>query len=163
MLTELLNNYGKLGVEALKQDVQKVSATGQTAESLRYEVTKKDTVQSLTFYARAFFKALETGRGPRKSSEYQEYDKRLEEYLTTRGIESKVSKSGIKYFKLGKSWMSAKGLAYKINKEGDSVYKKGGRVVYTPTIQRLIEEITAAVKKDTIGMFIAEIRSAARS
>lgn len=158
-LETTLNNFGKLGVQALKQDVQNVSTTGKTANSIRYEVTLKNEIYSLTFFARAFFSTLETGRGPRKSSAYGGFDNSLEEYLNAKGLESKTSKNGIKYFKLGNSWMSAKSLAYLINKEGDKTYKEGGRVIYSPTITKLVAEIKRAVTQDFIHSAITRIKN----
>lgn len=155
MLSQVLDNYGNLGVAALKQDVDKVSATGKTAASIRYEVVQKDTMQSLVIYGRQFFKALETGRGPRKSNQYQEFDVSMYEYMQARGIGSDLPEKKRKQL--------ARFLAWKINKEGDKTYKAGGRIVYSPTLTRIIEELTEAVKKDRIGMFISEIRSAAKA
>lgn len=155
MLSQVLDNYGKLGVAALKQDVDKVSATGKTAASIRYEVVQKDTMQSLVIYGRQFFKALETGRGPRKSNQYQEFDVSMYEYMQARGIGSDLPEKKRKQL--------ARFLAWKINKEGDKTYKAGGRIVYSPTLTRIIKELTEAVKKDVIGMFISEIRSAAKA
>lgn len=153
-----LTEYGKLGVLALRTDVQKYSATGKTADSIRFEIgVESDGTMILRILGRAYFKALETGRGPRRSSEYQQYDVSLQEYLESKGLPSKVSKSGIKYFKLGESWMSAKSLAYKINKEGDSVYKKGGRIVYSPTLTKLVQEIKRAIVSDYSKFIISEI------
>lgn len=145
----ILIQYGQLGVEALKADVQKVSATGETADSLRFEVTGKDTVISLKIIARAFFEALETGRGPRKSGQYGEFDIKMYEYMQARGIGSDLPEK--------KRRQLAKFLTYKINKEGDSVYKAGGRIVYSPTLQRIIEELTNAIKKDVVGFYVQDI------
>lgn len=153
-----LTDYGKLGVLALRHDVQKVSATGKTADSIRFEVSvESDGTTILRFLGRKFFKALETGRGPRKSSQYQEYDISLEEYLKARGLPQKKTKSGRLYFKLGEHWFSAKSLAWKINKEGDSVYKKGGRIVYSPTLTKLVSELKRAITQDFSKLIIRQI------
>lgn len=141
----------------MRTDVQKVSATGKTADSIRFEVSvSKDNI-ILSFFGRQFFKALETGRGPRKSSQYGKFDIGLEEYLDSRGVQTKVSKGGIKYYKLGNSWMSAKSLAYKINKEGDSVYNGGGRIVYSKTLTKLVSELKRAITQDFAKFYIKEI------
>lgn len=153
-----LTDYGKLGVLALRTDVQKVSATGKTADSIRFEVSaESDGTVTLRFLGRAFFKALETGRGPRKSSTYQQYDISLQEYLEAKGLPSKISKTGVKYFRLGEYWFSAKSLAWKINKEGDSVYKKGGRIVYSPTLTKLVSELKRAITQDFKKLIISQI------
>lgn len=153
-----LKNFGVIGVELLKKDVEKVSATGRTKDSIRFELEVFDNGDmTLTFYGREYFKTLETGRGPRRNSEYQQYDLSLEKYLEARGVPSKVSKSGIKYFKLKDSWVSAKSLAHKINKEGDETYKKGGRVVYSETLAKLVQEISRAISQDFAKFYLSEI------
>lgn len=153
-----LTEYGKLGVLALRTDVQKVSVTGKTADSIRFEVSvETGGAVILRILGRKFFKALETGRGPRKSSEYGQFDLSLQEYLESRGLPSKVSKNGVKYFKLGEHWFSAKSLAWKINKEGDSVHKKGGRIVYSDTLTKLAQEIKRAIVSDFSKLIIREI------
>jgi hypothetical protein len=158
LIVNRLTEFGKLGVLALRTDVQEVSATGKTADSIRFEISvESDGTIVLRYLARAFFKALETGRGPRKSSEYQQYDVSLEEWLESRGLPSKTSKSGVKYFKLGEHWFSAKSLAWKINKEGDAIYKKGGRIVYSPTLTKLADEIKRAIISDFTRFIISEI------
>lgn len=158
-IEDTLNEYGKLGVESLKGDVRPLSATSKTERSIHHTVEVKYPIYRLRILARQFFSAIETGRGPRKSSSYGGFDKGLEEYLKARGVASKVSKSGTRYYKLGESWVSAKSLAHKINKEGDETYRKGGRVVYSPTIAKLVAEIKAAVKKDFIHAAITRIKN----
>lgn len=156
-IVKTLTDYGKLGVMALREDVQKFSATGKTANSIRFEVSIEPGDITLTFLARAFFKALETGRAPRKSSTYGHFDVNLEEYLEARNLPSKTSKSGVKYFKMGKSLVSAKSLAHKINKEGDSVYREGGRIVYTPTLTKLASELKRAITQEFSKFIIRDI------
>jgi hypothetical protein len=145
-----LTEFGKLGVLALRTDVQEVSATGKTADSIRFEISvESDGTIILRFLARAFFKALETGRGPRKSTEYQEYDVSMYEYMQARGIGADLPEKKRKQL--------AKFLAYKINKEGDSIFKKGGRIVYSPTLTKLAEEIKRAIVSDFRKFLISEI------
>lgn len=137
---KILTDYGKLGVEALRQDVQKVSATGKTADSIRFEVAVENGAITLRFLGRQFFKAIETGRGPRKSSTYQEFDLNLLDYMKARGIGAGLPEKKLKQL--------AKFLAYKINKEGDSVFKQGGRIVYSPTLSKLVSELKRAITQD---------------
>lgn len=162
-ILDILNQYGKLGVDAIQSDVAPLSATGKTKRSVHHTVDQKGDISTLQILARQFFSAMETGRGPRKSSTYGGFDKGLEDYLNARGLQSKVSKGGIKYWKIGESWVSAKSLAHKINKEGDKTFRMGGRVVYSPTIAKLVQEITTAVRKDFIHSSITRIKNASLS
>lgn len=146
----LVTEYGKLGVMALRQDVEKLSATGDTADSIRFEVFQDSNGDiTLTFLARAFFKALETGRAPRKSGQYQEFDLNLLEYMEARGMVSGLTDKQKK--------TKAKSLAWYINKYGDSTYRKGGRIVYSPTITKLVIELKRAITQDFRKLFIREI------
>lgn len=148
----ILNEYGRIGVELLRFDVDKVSATGKTSKSIHYEVKSNEDNSRLTFFARQFFSALETGRGPRKSSDYQQYDKSLLEYMEARGLLSGLTQK--------QKESRAKSLAWYINKHGDETYRKGGRIVYSKTLDKLVKELTEAIKKDVVKSTITEIKKA---
>lgn len=146
----ILTEYGKLGVMALRIDVEKVSATGETADSIRFEVSiENEGNLILRFLARKFFKALETGRGPRKSDEYQQYDLKLLDYMEARGMLTGLTDK--------QKQSKAKSLAWYINKHGDTTYRKGGRIVYSPTITKLVSELKRAITQDFVKFFIREI------
>lgn len=147
-ITAILTRYGTIGVESIKQDVNQVSATGKTAESVRFEVTFKDGRWTLTFYGREFFKAIETGRGPRRSSTYSGFDESLLEYMKARGIGSDLSEKKRKQL--------ARFLAYKINREGDLTYKKGGRIVYSENLSKLVDELIKALATDVVKQYILD-------
>lgn len=144
-VADTLDAYGKLAVELLKQRISSLRATGKTEESIRYEVTEKEYNYNLKVYGRGYFEALETGRGPRKESTYGEFDTHLEEWMEARGFSSKVSKKGIKYYKIGDNWYSGKSLAYMINKRGDKTYRSGGREVYSNELDKFITEMKEGV------------------
>jgi hypothetical protein len=145
-----LTKYGLIGVQALRQDVDKVSATGKTADSIRFEVQKDNQGNlTLTFYGRQFFKTIETGRGPRKSSTYGAFDLNLLEYMNARGIGADLSDK--------KKKQLAKFLAYRINRDGDETFQKGGRVVYSPTLTKLVSEIKNTIIKDFAKLIIRDI------
>lgn len=149
----ILDQYGKLGVHAIKSDIEKVSATGKSAASVRYEVDSESTshLYSLKIFGRKFIKAIETGRGPRKNSDYQEFDVSMLEYMQARGIGADLSEK--------KKKQLAKFLAYKINKEGDSTYKSGGRNVYSKTLDKFVLELIEALKKDKLKEMKEDIKN----
>lgn len=146
-----LARYGLLGVMALRQDVQKVSATGATADSIRFELENTATGWTLRIIGRKFFSTLETGRGPRRSSEYGQFDLNLLDYMNAKGIGSDLTDK--------KKKQLAKFLAYKINKEGDSVFKKGGRIVYSPTLTKLADEFKGAITQGFKRFIIDEVKN----
>lgn len=145
----ILDRAGKLGVEALKQDVQKVSATGETAESIRYEVKSTQTMDRLLIYGRQFFSALETGRGPIQNNQQGEFKENILEWMKARGIGADLSEK--------KRLQLARFFTYKINKEGDQIFKQGGRVVYSPTITKLVMQLKDEVIKDFAKLYLREI------
>lgn len=150
-ITATLKIFGLQGVTALRHDVEKVSATGKTADSIRFEIEIENggKVIILRFLGRQYFKAIETGRGPRKNSTYQEYDLSMYEYMQARGIGADLPEKKRKQL--------AKFLAYRINRDGDSVFQSGGRVVYSPTLTKLASEIKRAITQDFTKFYLREI------
>jgi len=148
----ILNNYGRIGVELLKFAVEKVTATGKTSKSIHFETDSNNETDRLTFFAREFFGTLESGRGPRKSSGYGKFDKSLLEYLEARGLVSGLTQK--------QKESKAKSLAWYINKHGDKTYRDGGREVYSKQLDKLVEEMTKVITKDTKDLYIKEIRNA---
>jgi hypothetical protein len=140
-IEQVLTQYGLMGVQLLRTDVSKVSATGKTADSIRFEIQKKDNGNYIfRLLGREYFSTLETGRGPRKSSSYGEFDLNLLEYMKAKGIGQDLDDK--------KQRQLAKFLAYRINKEGDQTFKSGGRIVYSDTLTKFIQELTRAITKD---------------
>ena len=144
---EILDAYGKIGVEVLRQQVSTISATSKTANSIRYEVTE----DRLKIFGRKFFETIETGRGPRKSSTYGGFDESMYEYMQAKGIGSDLPEK--------KRRQLAKFLAYKINKEGDQTYKHGGRQVYSEALAKIVEELKKALIADFKKSFITLLKS----
>lgn len=149
-LTTILNEYGILGVKAIQDVIRPESATGRTVTSIRFEVKTKNTTETLTIFGRKFISAMETGRGPRKSSEYQGYDQSLLQWMASRGIGTDLTAK--------KKQQLARFLAYKINKEGDALHKAGGRQLYTPVVEKLEKEITERITQDFIQSTITRIK-----
>jgi hypothetical protein len=57
-IKSILTTIGHAGVEALRADVEKVSATGKTKTSIRFEVFISEELQKLSFYGRKYFKTI---------------------------------------------------------------------------------------------------------
>lgn len=131
----------------LQQAVEPYSATGKTVKSIRYEVTPF----RLQIFGRQFFSAIETGRGPRKSSQYGHFDDSMLEYMNARGIGSGLSEK--------KRRQLAKFLAHKINKEGDELFKAGGREVYSDKLDAFIVELEKALTKDFVKSSLTSIKN----
>lgn len=140
-MIEIIERYGQLGVELLKESIREVRATGKTEDSIEFKIQETKDGYNLTFYGREYFKALETGRSPRKSTEYSGLDERLDEWMRVRGFQTKTSKKGTIYYKIGNNWYTGKSLAYMINKKGDKTYRDGGRQLYSDALDELMEEM----------------------
>lgn len=118
------------------------SVTGKTKASVSSEVTPN----RMRGFARGFIHATETGRGPRKSATYSEYDQNLEGWMKAKGFPTKKSKSGVTYYQIGQSWFSAKSLAWKINAKGDKTFRTGGKEVFSDKLDALIAELTDKIE-----------------
>lgn len=153
----ILIKYGKIGKELLKTSISKLRATGDTEKSIGFKVTSDKKSAKLVIYARKFFQTLESGRPPRTSSTYGEFDKSLEKYLEAKSLQKKTTKSGKVYYRLGNSWMTPKSLAYLINKKGDKTHREGGRELYSNEMAELSREIKKEVVDDFKGYFRTEI------
>lgn len=139
-IRNILNNYGILGVEMLKANIGKVSATGKTVNSIDYAVESEEQTDTLLIFGRDYISTLETGRGPRKSSSKGDFLDNMLEYMQARGIGSDLSEKGKKNL--------ARFLTLKINREGDATYKAGGRQVYSNDLDKFVEALKEALRKD---------------
>lgn len=128
-----LDSYGKVGVSLLQSLVPK--ATGKTAASIRYEVYPN----RLVIFAREFFAALETGRGPRKNTEKTDFEARMLEWMAARGVGSDLNEKKRKQL--------ARSLTYMLNKEGDRTFKRGGKDVYSQAVAKFIDELKKEIVK----------------
>jgi hypothetical protein len=125
MLSDILKQQVGIGVDIVKQQVAKYSATNKTVNSI--EGTSDD--KSLQILGRAFIKSMETGRGPRKSTTDGGFKDSMLEYIKVRGMGLGLSEKQQENL--------AKFLVLKINKEGDQLYKMGGgRDVYTKAVEK---------------------------
>lgn len=134
MLSDILKEEVKKGVDIVKQQVAKYSATNKTVNSI--DGTSDD--KSLQIFGRAFIEAMETGRGPRKSSDDGGFKDSMLEYIKARGMGLGLSEKGQENL--------AKFLVLKINREGDQLYRLGGgRDVYTKAVEKFAEDLEKTV------------------
>jgi hypothetical protein len=149
-ITTTLTKFGKRGVHEIKADVARVSATGESAKSVRYEVISDDDTDRLRIVARPYFSTIETGRGPRKSNQDGGFKDKMLDYMKRKGIGADLTEK--------KRAQLAKFLVYRINKEGDKTYKSGGRTIYSDGLLKLVEDLKKELAKDFLKDTTAKIK-----
>lgn len=134
MLSDILKQQVGIGVDIVKQQVAKYSATNKTVNSIE----GKSDDKSLQILGRAFIEAMETGRGPRKSTTDGGFKDSMLEYIKARGMGLGLSEKQQENL--------AKFLVLKINREGDQLYKMGGgRDVYTKAVEKFAADLEKTV------------------
>jgi len=111
MLSEVLKHQAAIGEIMVKQAVSKYSATNKTANSIE-GISGDDWLKIL---GREFIEAMETGRGPRKSSTDSGFKDGMLEYMEARGIGSDLDQKGKENL--------AKFFVWNINKKGDKQHR----------------------------------------
>lgn len=146
MLAQVLDQQGKIGVAVVKAAIEVYSATGKSADSVRYEATGT----TLKIFARGYIEAMETGRGPRQSSQDGNFKDSMLEYMKAKGIGADLTPK--------KREQLAKFLVLRINRDGDKLWQKGGgRDVYSSALDKFVDELMAAVSKDQLEAFQAKV------
>lgn len=148
-IQQVLEVYGSIGEQLLKDAIDQVSATHRTVQSIRHEVTSTDTYDRLTFIGRKYIEALETGVSPTSKGPSSEMIELLTEYAQARGMENPKSAA----------WAMAK----TIQKKGDRTFRIGGRDVYSSELNKFVEELKEEVKKTFRGNYLSEIKQAFKS
>lgn len=145
---EILQAYGPIGVEVLKQAIASVEASGKTTQSIRFEVESTEKKDRLLLIGRAYFELIEKGIRPSGKNPSPDMIKFLTEYATARGMDKPES--------------AAWGIAKTILKEGDKTYRSGGRLVYSPELIKFVEEVKAVIVKEFKRGYLLEIKGAFR-
>lgn len=131
---EILDAYGKIGVERIKQALEQVRATGKTINSVKYETSENNGTSRLIIKARPYTAAIETGVSPSTKGIPPEMITNLTEYAQARGMENPKSAA----------WAMAK----TIKKQGDKTFRSGGREVYSDDVIQLTKDIKKEVSKE---------------
>lgn len=146
-IISILNGYGQSTVQQIKDNLSSTgtSATGKTAQSLRYEVTNEGTKATLKVIGKPYFMVVETGRKPTPN-----YDK--------------PSKAFVQSIK---EWIQAKGgnekfayaIAKSIHKKGTKLFRDGGRtdIVSNVINQNLTDKISLDLLNKFAQQFMASV------
>ena len=145
-IQQILQSYGPIGVEVLKQAIAQVEASGKTAQSIKYEVESTEKKDRLLLIGRAYFELIEKGIRPSGKNPSPEMIEMLTGYANARGMDKPES--------------AAWGIAKTILKEGDKTYRSGGRLVYSPELIKFVEEVKDVIVKEFKRGYLLEIKGA---
>lgn len=129
IITDILAEEGQKIVDGIQQNMEstQTDASGKTSSSLRWETEVEGRKASLSIYGRAFIWAVETGRGPRKSSAESDFKENLIDWMRIRGVGAGMPEK--------KFQQLARFLQWRNNKLGSVLFRKGGRKdIITPEI-----------------------------
>lgn len=130
-LQSVLQTYGQIGVDVLRDAVAPHDATGRTRASIRFVIDGGDR---LLFIAREFFQLLEKGIRPSSKKPSREMIEMMTEYAKARGFEDPEK--------------AAWAISIKQLKEGDTIHKQGGRIVYSDVMETFTKELGDELAKD---------------
>jgi len=145
-VTSILNTYGILGVETLKNAIASIDATGKTANSIRYETESTDKKDRLLLIGRAYFELIEKGIRPSGKNPSPDMINFMTEYAKARGMDKPESAA----------WAISK----TILKEGDKTHKQGGRIVYSDELSKFVDELTKVLADDFRKGFVTQVTGA---
>jgi hypothetical protein len=144
-IEEILQVYGSIGEQVLKDALDKVSATHKTIQSIRSEVVSTETKDILRFIGREYIQLLEIGRKPTTKGPSPEMIEMLTDYARARGFDKPESAA----------WAIAK----TINKEGDRTFRMGGRDVYSSELNKFVEELKKECSKSFAGFYLSSVKN----
>jgi len=137
--------YGTVAVRIVQTALEQVRASGKTIQSVKTIISEDKGVDRFQIVARPYTNRIEQGIGPTTKGPSREMIKSLTEYAQARGMDKPES--------------AAWGLAKKIQKEGDRTFKKGGRIVYSDDVDKLVKEMTNDIKKEVRIKFTRTIKN----
>lgn len=141
----VFQKYAPIGVRIVQNALEQVRASGKTIQSVKAIVSEEKGVDRFQIVARPYTNRIEKGIGPTKKGPSREMIKSLEEYARARGMDNPES--------------AAWGLAKTIQKEGDKTFQRGGRIVYSDDVDKLVSEMTSEIKKEVKIKFTRTIKN----
>jgi hypothetical protein len=151
-MPEIFNVIQSEAIELVGNTRSNISATGQnatgeTANSLRVQVTQEGNKYRMQLFGRPFFRTIETGRRPTPDKKpSREMVDNIRAWCDARGINESAA------------WA----IATKINKQGTYLWRQGGRQdVITPAIDVFLNDVSAELLESQADSFILAIKQAA--
>lgn len=138
-IISILNHYGNSTIDQIRQNLSSTgtSASGKTAQSLRYEVTNEASKATLKVMGKPYFMVVETGRKPTPN-----YDKPSKAFVQ--------SIADWLQFVSGDT-SPAYAIAKSIHKKGTKLFRDGGR---TDIVSNVINQnLTDKISLDLLNKF----------
>lgn len=146
-LINILHQYGTSTVAQIRQNLSNTgtTASGNTAQSLRYDVTQEGSKATLKVIGKPYFAVVETGRKPtpQYTKPSEDFVKSIKEWLQARG----------------KDTSPAYAIAKDIHKRGTKLFREGGRQdIYSNVInQNLIDKISLDLLNKFAQQFMTNV------
>ncbi len=152
-IAQILTKYGQNVVADIRANLASTgtNASGKTSNSINYEITEEGTKITLDVYGKPFIWVVETGRGPRKTTQSYGVVQNIRQWMDQKGVGSQLSDA--------KKDSLAKFFTWRINKEGSALFKKGGRkdIISNVITDTLIGKISVEVINNFVKSFMDEI------
>lgn len=126
-LMSILNNNTNSFIDQVKSNLDSTgtTATGESKNSIRYEITEEGSKIVLTVFGKPYFAVVETGRKP-GGGVSRNMIENITKWVAVRGLEANMV------------W----GIAKKIDKEGTALFRAGGRTdIYTDLKESFADQI----------------------
>lgn len=144
-IISILNHYGNSTVEQIKSNLSSSTASGKTAQSLRYEVTNEGTKATLKVIGKPYFMVVETGRKPtpQYKNPSKEFVQSIADWLQF------VSGDTSPAYAIAKS----------IHQKGTKLFRDGGRkdIVSNVINQNLTDKISLDLLNKFAQQFMASV------
>lgn len=120
------------------------NATGETANSLKFQIEQGDNKYKMTLFGRAFFMTVQTGRKPTPDKKpSREMIERITDWVQARGIDSSAV------------WA----IATNIQKKGTKLWQSGGREdIVDPAVDDFINNVSQDLLQSGADDFVLAIK-----
>ena len=149
VITQILARYGMNSVDQIRQNIASTgsNASGKTSSEINWETP---TPNRVIVYGPPHVYVLETGRGPRKSSQSSGLQGKIADWIGVKpiSIEGSIEKA-------------ARGITWYMNKHGSKLYREGGRTdILTPVISntRAINDLQSELADNLLNLTADKIQ-----
>jgi hypothetical protein len=153
MLKDILNDNGKEGVELYKQSLTQNDrvATGDTVNSIRFEVVGDESKASLRFYALDHIRDLEEGQTAQQIQQKGDFFSQLNRWVQSKGL----GDSGV----TGLIMRSLQNNGWNTDLPNRTGQNGGTKGLITDVDAKVVENVNNSLKKSSKSLILEKIRS----